>query len=441
MLQSVTNWLDRRTGYRRLLSPIRSRILPNGPSWWYTTASCLLWLLVVEIATGLLLMVTYTPSTASAWGSVHYIEQQWAGTFLRGVHYYGAQAMIVLFGIHVARVLLAAAFRAPRELVWVTGLLLIPLVLVWSITGNPLSGTQTGMAQIDVEGQIVGSTPMVGKLLKRVLLGGDQVGQLTLTRLYFLHVGLLPLLVAGLLVIHITQIYRHGLSQTGTTGRKPARTYWPHQTARNMLALGLVLGTVGFLAWKYGAPLDVPADLDLPHNPRPEWYFRWLFELRRYFTGDTEFIATEVIPGAILVFLLAIPLVDHVLSKRASFVTRLLIVIIGCGGWTALTFRSLVRDWLDDQYQAAEAQSTELAARARALADKNGIPPQGAAALLQNDPKTQGPILFSRHCASCHSHIDANGKGIESEEPSAPNLFGFATRRWLVGFLDPDQIA
>ncbi|MEX0586910.1 MAG: cytochrome b N-terminal domain-containing protein, partial [Pirellulales bacterium] len=184
------NWLDARTGFRQTLAPLRSRVLPNGPSWWFTSASCLLWLLAIEVVTGLLLMTTYSPAMTTAWASVHYIGQSSFGGFVRGLHYYTSHALIILLAVHIVRVLLAAGFRAPRELIWITGLFLMPLLIVWAVTGNPLSASQKGMAQIEVEGNILGSTPVIGSLMQRILIGGDEVGQLTLTHLYFLHVGL-----------------------------------------------------------------------------------------------------------------------------------------------------------------------------------------------------------------------------------------------------------
>ena len=106
MIGQFLNWLDARTDYRALLLPLRRRVLPNGPSWWFTSASCLLWVFVIQLVTGLLLMTTYSPSTTSAWASVHYIEQSPSGAFVRGLHYFASNALIVLFVVHVARVLL-----------------------------------------------------------------------------------------------------------------------------------------------------------------------------------------------------------------------------------------------------------------------------------------------------------------------------------------------
>ena len=441
-MRTFRQWLNDRTGYRRLLSPLRRRMLPNGPAWTLSTASCLLWLLVVEIVTGFLLMATYSPSTNNAWASVNFIESTLAGSFIRGLHYYAAQTMIVLVVIHVIRVILQGAYRAPRELIWISGLFLLPIVIVWAITGNPLSGSIEGFSQINVEGNIAGSTPLIGPLIRQILIGGDQVGNLTLTHLYFLHVGLLPAVVLVLLAIHVTQMYRHGLS-TGDFEPHPekARHYFPYQSARNLVVFAVVLGVAAYFAWFKHAPLGAPADSGLPHDPRPEWYFMWLFELRGYFNGSFEIVATLIIPSAMLIFLLALPLIDHAYSHRASHYIRLAIVLVGVAFVGGLTAQSIWRDKNDAGYQLAKAETDSFGERARELAKTHDIPPEGAVVLLRNDAKTQGPILFRRHCAACHTATDENGKGIAAAEPSAPNLHGFGTRNWIAGWLDPQTIA
>ena len=443
MRKSLCDWFDDRTSYRRLLAPLHERILPRGPSWFYTTAVCLLWLLVVEIVTGLLLMTTYSPSMNSAWASVHFIDHAPGGAFIRGLHHYTAQAIIILFGIHLIRVFAVGAFRAPRELIWMTGLLLMPLLIFWGITGNPLAGTQKGVAQIEVEGNIIGSTPLVGPMLQRMLIGGSQVGNLTFTHLYFLHVGLMPLVVLGLLAVHLNQVIRHGvsISQPERGDATRALPYFPYQTIRNLVVLAMVLGVIAVLSWRPGTPLDAPADPTLAHTPRPEWYFLFLFELRRYFAGDWEFVATIVIPVAVLGALAAMPLVDRFCSSRTSAGLRFLTVIAGGGAWAGLTLTAVMRDWNDADYQAATQNSAALAARARVLADRQAIPPEGAVALLRDDVKTQGPLLFARNCASCHSHVDQSGNGIVAAQSSAPNLYGFGSRLWLTDMFDPQKIA
>lgn len=436
-MQWFWNWLDDRTGFRPVVQSVQNRILPNGPSWGFTSASCLLWLFIIELFTGLLLMTTYSPSATGAWASVHFIDSSPAGSFIRGIHYFAAHALIIALAIHVIRVLFTAAFRAPRELVWITGLILLPLVVVLAVTGNPLGASQKGLAQIEVEANILGSTPVLGPILRSLLLGGDEVGQLTLLRLYSLHVGLVPLLVLGLLAIHLTQIYRHSLSATGTLDLSRTVPYWPYQSVRNMIVLTAVLGIISILAVRWGAPLDAPADPDLAYVPRPEWYFRCLFELRRYFSGDWEFVATLLIPLAVLLFFLSLPLFEWLLPQPLSFSFRAIVVLVGVGSWSWLTWTSFERDWHDAEYLASQAAAEKLAQRVRQLADHQPIPPEGASTLLRHDPQTRGPQLFARHCASCHPHADPAGAAPIAADSSAPNLYGFGTLEWMEKVLDP----
>ncbi len=446
MIGRCFDWLDSRTGYRGLLAPIRRRLLPDGPSWSLTTGSCLLSLLSVEVITGLLLMFTYSPSANSSWASVHYIETMPGGSFIRGLHYFTSQALLIVFALHTLRTLLVGAFRAPRELIWATGLLLIPIVLTWAITGNPLPGSEKSYAQIDVESKIIGSSPVVGPVLQRILIGGDKVGNLTLTHLNFLHVALLPLIAGVVLAIHISQIYVHGVAQNGSVPISDrSRPYFPYQTIRNLTVFSIVLAIIGFLSWKLGAPLDAPAGSGQGAPPRPEWYFLFLFELRSYFTGDFEFIATGVIPAVVLILLLAIPLIDYIVPSKVSTAFRYFLAAFGLAAWAGLTWVSMSRDYNDPEFQHAKEDAHKLSVRARELADANLIPPGGATLLIERDPKTQGPRLFAQHCSLCHHHDDIAAKVDPStgkEQPaSAPNIGGYASRAWLAGLLDPDQIA
>jgi len=439
---NVVDWLDARTGMRRFPNGRGRRVIPGGPGWIKTTGACLLWMLVVQGVTGLVLLSAYSPSVASAWGSVFFMEQMPAGAFIRGLHYFGTQALIILAAVHVVRLLLTGDFQAPREIVWVTGLLVLPLLMVWAVTGNPLSGTQRGFAQITVESNIAGATPIIGPAVERVLLGGDEVGNLTLTHLNVLHVMLLPLLAGLLGLFHLHQVRRNALSPDALRPAEQAETvpYWPHQSVRDLVMFGIVFAVVASLAWHYGAPLEAPADPNLHHVPRPEWYFLFLFELRRYFPGSAEIIATLIIPGAVLTLLVLMPLFDRLGGRRLRLSLRAGVVVVLCAAWGFLTLSSIARDRQDQAYQASRKHDLALAARALELAQR-GIPPEGAGQLLRGDPRTQGPVLFAQYCAGCHTHVDARGTGISSSTPTAPNLAGFASRAWIANVLTAKKFA
>ena len=135
-------------------------------------------------------MTAYSPSSATAWGSVYYINHvMWMGWFIRGLHHFGAQTVMVLLLLHLLQVLLAGAYRAPREFNWWFGLALLVLTLGFSLTGYLLPWDQKGYWATKVATNIMGGAPVIGPYLKKVVVGGTDYGNQTLTRFYGLHVG------------------------------------------------------------------------------------------------------------------------------------------------------------------------------------------------------------------------------------------------------------
>ncbi|MGC1274814.1 MAG: cytochrome b N-terminal domain-containing protein [Planctomycetaceae bacterium] len=459
-LTRLADWFDDRTDFRAGRTIVRDRLLPHGTAWGFATGSCTLVLFLVVVATGVFLMAGYSPAADHGWSSVFLIESTPGGSFLRGLHYFGSHALIILFGIHLTRAILTASFRAPRELAWIAGVLLLPLLIGEAVTGNPLSASNKAFGQIEVESHILGSTPIIGPLARSVLVGGDEVGNLTITRLYALHVFVLPLLALLLLVFHLYQHLRWGTANSAAGTALMPETHipptvtdddgnqiqtvhdasWPAQGARNALVFAIVFGAVAFLALRYEVPLHAPADPTLTEMPRPEWYFRALFELKNSLSGSAEFFVTGVLPALFLAFLIALPWIDGILPRSAAVMFRYAVVILAAAGWVVLTTISFSRDYDDEKYRSYLPEAEARAERAKLIASVNGIPPQGPSVLLQSDPLTQGPRLFRQHCANCHPHVDAAGGGIEAKTPVAPNLYGFASRAWIAGLLDPERI-
>ncbi|QDT36396.1 cytochrome b N-terminal domain-containing protein [Stratiformator vulcanicus] len=436
----LATWIDDRTGYQSAWQWWVRHSTPVRPSWWNVTGPLLISVALLVAITGIGLAATYSPSSDHAWASVQFIESIPGGGFLRGLHYYGSHALVVLFGVHLIRLILTAAYRSPREIGWIAFLLLIPIVATAAVTGNPLSASGKAVAQIEVEGNIIGAAPVVGPILRTLLHGGSSVGHLTFIHLYLLHVLLLPLIGIGIGKLHIYLWLRNSRAAEHLPDeeRSEIRATQRFMTA---IAITIMFAALGHLAYHYGAPLDAPADPDLAQEPRPEWYFFALFELRSYFTGTTEFLATQVLPGVILGFLIVLPWIDRILARPVAKGMRMLLVIIGLGGFAYFTYLPISRDHADEHYQEFLVESAELGKRADFLAKAEGIPPGGPVELLRNDPKTRGPALFVTHCASCHSHIGKDALDIVAKKPSAPNLGFVASREWIAGLLDPDRIA
>ena len=168
---------------------------------------------MIQVFTGILLMTSYSPSSSMAWASVFYISHEmWWGWFIRGVHHFAAQAMVVLLVLHLLQVLWAGAYRRPREFNWWFGMALLFLTLGFSLTGYLLPWDQKGYWATKVATNIMGGAPVAGPYLQKILVGGPDYGNQTVTRFYGLHVGVLPTLLVLCLAAHIALFRRHGIT-------------------------------------------------------------------------------------------------------------------------------------------------------------------------------------------------------------------------------------
>ena len=262
MLARLNNWLDERTGYRWLLGALLLERISGGAKWRFTWGSCLAFVFLIELITGLLLMTVYSPSDNSAWASVYYIQYQMDfGWLIRGLHRFGSYALVVLLGIHMLQVVIAGAHLPPREFNWWLGLILLMLVLALGLSGNVLPWDQNGYEAIKVEANITSTLPVVGPWLAKMILGGPEPGNLTLTRLHGLHVGILPLLTIVLAVIHLALYRRHGVSkllkssETSKVSVQEEDVFWPAQAFRDMVVCMIVFGILlGVVLWRWAAP-------------------------------------------------------------------------------------------------------------------------------------------------------------------------------------------
>ncbi len=367
---------------------------PREDHWGYAIGSALTACVVIEAFTGLVLMLAYSPSAASAWGSVHYIHYQVdLGWFVRGLHRFGAYAMIVLVVVHLLQATLAAAYRSPRMVNWWIGLGLMLLTLGLGVTGNILPWDQHGYWAAVVETVIAGGVPVVGPSIQRLAVGGPGYGNLTLTRMYGLHVGILPALFVLGLVMHLrlSRRTRSSLSPIEGEGRvdggsEAVSPTGPGRTFFGLAAAAVVLATlVAIVLVNHGAALEAPADPAGDEYPaRPEWYFLWLFQLLKYFHGEREVIATVIVPGAIITVLALIPLLDKVLPRGFVHFLASGFVFAVVGGAAYLTYEGWRDDAKDPAYRAGRERAERAAQRAVQLAsdDSVGIPPDGASYLL-----------------------------------------------------------
>ncbi len=400
--------------------------MAGGASFAYVFGWVLVFLLLVEGVTGAALAAFYSPSTTSAWASVAYIQDQasW-GWLIRGLHHHGGGALAIVSGLHLVQTAVFGAYKKPRELTWWVGLGLMGLILAWAVTGYVLRWDQAGYWANKVEVGIAAGTPIIGDKIRSLALGGNDYGNLTLTRFYMLHVIALPALVALGVIGHIVLARRHG-----TTPRKPSTTMlprWPDQTLRNALAMALVLAALlGYVVSTHGVELAAPADPSQSFDARPLWYFRWLYELR-VLAGSFEKVAALLAPAVVGGILVALPIFDRgednsLRARRKYIGTALgLLGIIGL-----LTLSSFVRDCNDERADGLK-QAAERATLARQLAVANGVPATGALDVFATRPMWKARTLFETRCKSCHS---------DGKDRLGPIItLGHGDRAWLAAFL------
>jgi ubiquinol-cytochrome c reductase cytochrome b subunit len=442
-MMSLFNWLDDRTGYKTLLHEALYERVPGGARWRYVWGSTLVFTFSVQLITGLFLWMAYNPSSQTAWESVYYIQHgMLLGWLLRGIHHFTAQAMVVLLVVHLLQVIIDGAYKAPREVNFWLGLILMKIVLALSLTGYLLPWDQKGYWATKVATNIAGITPVVGDQVQTLTVGGPNYGHQTLSRFFALHAGLLPALLIAFLGLHIYVFRRHGITVRDPL-HKPDTTFWPDQVLKDAIACLAVLATVLGLAMYHGvgphsgAELGAPADGNEPYSAaRPEWYFLFLFQLLKYFPGETEVIGAMVIPGAIVGVLFLMPFIGRwKLGHRfnVAFVSGLFAAIV------VLTFLARREDSNNPDYTAAVADAEQKAERVKELVAIKGIGPEGAATLLQSDSKTRGAAIFAQKCASCHRYDGHDGTGkVPAETATASDLGTFGTREWIRGMVtDP----
>src|SRR6478752_4469744 len=204
-------WVDTRTGGSGFLTGMLYRKVPKGTNWFYTLGSATLFAFVVQAVTGVFLAMYYTPSPTEAYGSITHINNDvWLGQFVHGMHKWGASVMIILIFVHMARTFFFGAYKYPRELNWVIGVVLLILTLVMGLTGYLLPFDQRSFWATIVANNITATGPFVGPYLGDFLNGGAEFNATTLSRFYAIHMLLVPGIIGALIGAHLYLVARLG---------------------------------------------------------------------------------------------------------------------------------------------------------------------------------------------------------------------------------------
>jgi ubiquinol-cytochrome c reductase cytochrome b subunit len=406
--RKLLDWLDDRTGFRGLRRQALEEPLPPGTGWWFTLGSLLLFGLSIQFITGIALALYYAPTPDHAWDSVRYITTTVrGGAFLRGLHHWCASLVVVAALLHLCRVVFFGSYRKPRELNWLIGLVLLLVILAFGLTGYLLPWDQRAYWATVVTINISKLAPGVGEMAAAVLRGGSDIGALTLTRWYAVHVVVLPALLVSLVIAHLYLMRRHGISGPVTARSGRSQMFFPHQMARDV-AVALLAGVLlAAMAWRGAPALEPPADpTSSNYIPRPDWYFLGLFQLLTYFPGKWEVVGAIVIPGLVMAGLALLPWLDR--GRTRQIRQRLSILLPFTAGLAAVVTLTIVGA-MDRPQQNANAWN---------------IREIGGAALAQSGER----------CVQCH-RPDGIASPIEAGRISKP-------ASWLeMHVADPEVIA
>lgn len=212
MYERISTWLDERLGLRTIYSTVLDRKVPKV-NWWFTLGSASLFLFVMQAVTGIMLTIYYVPSPDHAYDSIQYIMNGVTfGWLIRGIHHWGATLMVLVVFIHMLRTFFFGSYKFPRELTWLTGVVLLLATLGMGFTGYLLPWNQKAYWATTVGTSIAGTVPFLGGFIGKVLRGGSDLSAVTLARFFSVHIWWLPVVIGGAIGVHLYMVIRLGIS-------------------------------------------------------------------------------------------------------------------------------------------------------------------------------------------------------------------------------------
>lgn len=323
---NVLDEINQRIGLGSILSLARKKMVPqHRHSIWYYMGGMLLFLLLIQLVTGPLLLFFYKPTAESAYQSVKEIMVNVPyGWLIRSVHHWASNIMIVVVFVHFFSTLLVKAYRKPREITWLTGMLMLLLVLFIGYSGYILPFDERAFFALNVGTEIPGAIPVVGEYVMEFLRGGAIVGEHTLNRFFAMHVGILPLALLIVIGVHVLLVQLHGMSVPVSVENEmkkkkkkvPYKPMFPHLLWHDVVNCLILLGVVVTLAVISPSGLDPDIDFlkPAPDGVKPDWFFLWVYQILKWIPTYVMGIEGEVFGIVVLSmaagFIALVPFVD-----------------------------------------------------------------------------------------------------------------------------------
>lgn len=408
MIGEIWNWIDERTGYTDVVKPMLEHIVPSDARWWYVFGSATLCAFGIQVFTGIALAMVYVPGGDAAYESLLYITNDAVlGSVVRGMHYYGATAMVVMAVIHMTQVFLHASYKYPREMNWMSGVVLLFVVLGMAFTGQLLRWDANGVWSVMVAAEMAARVPLLGPTISHFILDGEVVGGSTLSRFFAIHVFILPGLIFAGVGLHMWLILRHGISEMPKKDQpvdpatykeayeiriqKTGVPFWPYAAWRDMIFSAIVVGVIMLCSIFLGPPAlgTSPDPANIHANPMPDWYFWWYFAILSMLPPDLETYIILGMPVLGFLGLFVVPLISNrghrAPSKRPWAIGT--VIFLGAA-FLVLTIYGYRKPWSPDF----------------------DVKPLPADVVNSNDPHIQkgAELLRQKGCLYCH---DVDGYG------------------------------
>jgi len=403
----MLTWLEQRTGFVSMTKGFLTEDIPGGASYWYVFGSATLFAMILQIVTGIFLTFWYAPSASTAWESTKAMYDNGFQHFVLSVHYWGASAMIALVFLHMLQALVWGAYKSPRELQWIVGVLLFIVTLVLGLTGYLLPWDMNAYFASQVAINISGTAPILGPFIQRFLQDGPVMGTLTINRFFGVHVWLMPAALVALVGAHLA-IFRHngpaGPPVEDPRPRRPGR-FWPDQMFMDTAISFFVFLVILFLSAVLPPFLDQKADpTNVTFVPYPAWYFLALFGLLNIMPPSLELFGTIIIPTVVVIILLALPWLDR--STLRTFGSRAPILLATTTIVVAVVALSV--------FSQVSIQAKQGAAAQNPAPPPPPVGPVAGTSVSTAGGANAGQKVFAANCSSCHG---AAGAGVPGAFP------------------------
>jgi ubiquinol-cytochrome c reductase cytochrome b subunit len=428
----VYNWLNERAGLDELLELLLDEPVPGGARYSYVFGSALLAVFLLQVLSGVALLFYYTPTVDHAHTSVAYIMKEVAaGPFIRGLHVYGASAMVILLVLHVTQTFLYGSYKGRRELQWVSGFVLFFLVLGMGFTGYLLPWDQKAYFATKVGTNVGAEIPIIGSQIKLMLLRGEHLGALTLSAFFVTHIFIIPALIVLFILLHLYLLRKRGaagpVSENLTETKLRTQPFYPYQLVKDLVVATVVVVLIALTSYFVPPDLGPKANpADIHYLPRPDWYFRFLFQWLKYWPGSRAVIGIVVIPAIIILLFLLAPFIDQRPERRPwrrpVAVAIFLAILIAVVTLTGLSYYDDNHNPMVAEQMARQRAQTEEFMKAPFTPDVASAAAALPAASPANPLLVAGEKVFqSDSCFACHGQAGAG-------TTAAPKLAGISEK-------------